>query len=180
MGILRPAFLVFENVSGLVRRSKRKYLAGIINGLLDLQYSVQMKVLDASDYGVPQNRRRLFIIATAFDSLLPGWPSPCSDPKTSVFDAIGDLHFKTERKDGIISTYKNDNPEPCSYAGKMRKKLAHRDASVLYNHRPDKRSAPPPGRRILSWDGQTPTIMATKSSRFACLHPGIPLEQYSN
>jgi DNA (cytosine-5)-methyltransferase 1 len=171
--ILQPSFLVFENVPALIRKSKRKYLAGIINGLLDLGYSIQMKILNASDYGVPQNRKRLFIVASVVDSLLPFWPSSSSDEKITVFDALSDLRCKTDRNDGMISTYKSETPRPASYVGRMRKNLSSRDINVIYNHRPDKNCMPNSDLRVLCWNGQAPTVMATKKSRCACLHPGI-------
>jgi site-specific DNA-cytosine methylase len=171
--ILQPSFLVFENVSALIRRSKRKYLAGILNGLLDLGYSIQMKILNASDYAVPQNRKRLFIVASAEDNLLPFWPSTSSNEKISVFDAIADLRYRTDRNDGMVSTYRSEPPSDDSYVGGMRANLSGRDINVVYNHRPDKNCVPNPDLRVLCWDGQAPTVMATKQSRYACLHPGI-------
>jgi site-specific DNA-cytosine methylase len=173
--ILQPSFLVFENVSALIRRSKRKYLAGILNGLLDLGYSIQMKILNASDYRVPQNRKRLFIVASIIDSLLPSWPTTTSNEKISVFDAIADLRSKANRNGGMISTYRGEPPRDANnYVGNMRANLSSRDIDVTYNHRPDKNCMPNHDLRVLCWDAQAPTVMATKKSRYACLHPGSP------
>jgi DNA (cytosine-5)-methyltransferase 1 len=133
-----------------------------------------MKILNASDYGLPQNRKRLFIVASVMDSLLPFWPSGSTE-KISVFDAIGDLRRKADRNDGMISTYRSEAPSDASYAGRMRANLSIRDINVVYNHRPDRISiSPNSDHRILCWNGQAPTVMATKKSRCACLHPGIP------
>ena len=59
-GSLRPRWVVIENVIHM--RSWHGYEA-VIRGLEDLGYSVSAQVLNASDFGVPQNRRRLFLVA---------------------------------------------------------------------------------------------------------------------
>jgi DNA (cytosine-5)-methyltransferase 1 len=56
---LRPRWVVIENVIHM--KSWHGYEA-VISGLEDLGYSVSAQVLNASDFGVPQNRRRLFIV----------------------------------------------------------------------------------------------------------------------
>src|SRR5262249_5586738 len=58
-GILRPRWIIIENVIQL--REWRGY-SRLINGIRDLGYFIQPQVLDAVDFGVPQKRRRLFII----------------------------------------------------------------------------------------------------------------------
>jgi DNA (cytosine-5)-methyltransferase 1 len=46
--------------------------------------------LNASDFGVPQDRRRLFLMAARADQSMPTYPQPLKQ-KTTVWDAIGDL-----------------------------------------------------------------------------------------
>jgi len=65
----RPTALILENVEGLVThdradglKSTGRTLQVILNSLNNLGYSVTWKVLSASDFGVPQNRRRIFIV----------------------------------------------------------------------------------------------------------------------
>jgi len=67
----RPTAFILENVEGLVThdradglKSTGRTLQVILNSLNSLGYSVSWKVLSASDFGVPQNRRRIFIIGT--------------------------------------------------------------------------------------------------------------------
>ena len=59
---LRPRAFVMENVAGLALRRHRTYLATAIERLATLGYRVSAMVLDAADYGVPQHRKRLFVI----------------------------------------------------------------------------------------------------------------------
>ena len=48
------------------------------------------KVLNAADYGVPQDRRRLFLMGGRKGIALPSYPEPLSI-RTTVGDAIGDI-----------------------------------------------------------------------------------------
>ena len=57
-----PKYFVAENVKGLLSMQKGKVIKMIINDFKKLGYSVDYKVLKASEYGVPQNRERVFII----------------------------------------------------------------------------------------------------------------------
>lgn len=60
----RPKALFLENVKGLVNHKSGKTLATILNVLRnDLNYVIpEPKILNAKDYGVPQNRERIFIV----------------------------------------------------------------------------------------------------------------------
>jgi DNA (cytosine-5)-methyltransferase 1 len=58
----RPAYLLLENVPGLLSHDKGRTFAAILAALCDLGYSVEWHVLNSKDFGVPQSRRRVFII----------------------------------------------------------------------------------------------------------------------
>ena len=119
---LRPRAFVFENVKGLLRKSFSDYFSYIILRLtypditatdgknwrehLDelrklnfseyrgLKYNVQYKLVNAVDYGVPQNRERVFIVG--FKDDIPTkwkWPATSQDKRT-IADAIGHLQSK--------------------------------------------------------------------------------------
>lgn len=61
---LEPKIFLMENVPNLVAMDKGKIKEKIINDLKNLGYYVTYKILNASAYGVPQNRRRVFIIGS--------------------------------------------------------------------------------------------------------------------
>lgn len=88
---LRPKYCVFENVKGLTVGKHKQFLAELIEALDQAGYDVLLpyKVLNAADYGVPQDRRRLFLIGARKGEPLPEYPDPIG--KVSVLDAIGDL-----------------------------------------------------------------------------------------
>lgn len=59
---LGPTFFVIENVPGLIRTEKHRAFLEDMIGLLETNYVVAVGVLNALDFGVPQDRRRLFIV----------------------------------------------------------------------------------------------------------------------
>ena len=58
----KPRAFLLENVAGLITHDSGKTLATIISVLTDLGYSINYKILDSSDYGVPQKRDRIYIV----------------------------------------------------------------------------------------------------------------------
>lgn len=59
---LKPTFFLFENVPGLLRTSKHRAFLSILLEQLSTQYMLDLKILNALDYGVPQDRERLFLV----------------------------------------------------------------------------------------------------------------------
>ena len=57
----RPRYFLLENVKGLLSHDKGKTFQTILEVLSDLGYYVQWTVLNSKDFGVPQNRERIFI-----------------------------------------------------------------------------------------------------------------------
>ena len=58
----RPQVFVFENVPGLLTARKGKYLSDMEKAFKDAGYRIHYRILNASDFGVLQNRRRVIII----------------------------------------------------------------------------------------------------------------------
>jgi DNA (cytosine-5)-methyltransferase 1 len=95
---LEPKYFVMENVAGLTSGDAAKTLQAFINKARNAGYSVvePVQVLDASDFGVPQRRRRVLVLGHRSDLPAPRYPKPLSAtdkgyaPPT-VWDAIGDL-----------------------------------------------------------------------------------------
>lgn len=56
-------WLILENVPGLLTSQKGRDMGIVIGTLVDCGYSVSWRVLDAQHFGVPQRRRRVFIVA---------------------------------------------------------------------------------------------------------------------
>lgn len=80
IGELKPKFVIFENVRGLVTARGEhgvpgEVLLSIQRDLEDLGYASRISTLNAADYGAAQRRVRLLLIATAKHSL-PDFPQP--------------------------------------------------------------------------------------------------------
>lgn len=88
---LKPKYFVFENVKGLTIGKHRQFLKEIIEAFQEGDYNVEVnyQVLNAADYGVPQDRRRLFLMGARKGLPLPTYPQPVG--RTTVGQAIGDI-----------------------------------------------------------------------------------------
>jgi len=65
---IKPPFFVFENVPGLYKtKIHREFLAKLENILKKNNYCLDLKILNSLDFGVPQNRERLFMIGIQQD-----------------------------------------------------------------------------------------------------------------
>jgi DNA (cytosine-5)-methyltransferase 1 len=92
---LRPAYFVMENVPNLRSMAKGMFAAAIAHDFEQLGYHVQHQVLLASDFGVPQNRRRLFFVGEMRRNGHPvrfRFPEPSTRGQpVTCWEAISDL-----------------------------------------------------------------------------------------
>lgn len=102
--ILQPRAFVFENVSGLLSMDKGRLFPRIKEKFEELGYSLQHKVLDAADYGVPQHRERVILVGFQ-GGIHFQYPKPTHGENLQEYvtlaEAIGDL---PEIKSGEEST----------------------------------------------------------------------------
>jgi DNA (cytosine-5)-methyltransferase 1 len=68
---LKPQFLILENVGGLLSSQRGKDMGIVITALVERGYGVCWRVLDSQNFGVPQRRRRIFIVASLGDHRRP-------------------------------------------------------------------------------------------------------------
>jgi len=61
----RPEWLVWENVPGVLSSNKGRDFAAFLLGLAELRYGFAFRILDAQYFGVPQRRRRVFVVANS-------------------------------------------------------------------------------------------------------------------
>lgn len=86
-------YFVFENVKGLTIGDHRRLLDELIEAFDEEGYNVVVpyRVLNAADFGVPQDRRRLFLMGAKKGLRLPKYSEKRADRRTTVWQAIGDL-----------------------------------------------------------------------------------------
>lgn len=89
---VQPRAVMLENVRGLLDSVFDGYRAAILRDLKSLGYSAEWRLLNASDFGVPQLRPRVVFVALHRDVASRFvWPEPRFDPPPTVSEAIGDL-----------------------------------------------------------------------------------------
>lgn len=72
---LKPKVVIWENVKNLLSKKHRHNFDAYIGAMRDMGYNSCWQVLNAKDYGVPQNRERVFTV-----SLAAGWPGEFAFP----------------------------------------------------------------------------------------------------
>jgi DNA (cytosine-5-)-methyltransferase len=129
---VKPKYFVMENVPNLLTAEKGFFLNEIKGLFKDYGYSIRYGILNAADYGVPQNRRRAIIIGKYLANP-PELPLPCKQ-KLTIWDAISDLAYLESGEGEFEQEYRN-SPKS-DYEKKMRK-----ESKILYNHMATKHSA---------------------------------------
>ncbi len=82
-----PRYAIFENVPGLWRTQHGKQLYGELRTLInELGYQIQEQVVEVADFGVPQHRKRVIVIAAARKLSLPYLSPTHSNPEKITTD----------------------------------------------------------------------------------------------
>ena len=91
--ISKPKAFIFENVKGLANPKHMKSLIYIKNEFKKLGYKVSSKVLNAYDYGLPQNRDRIFIVGIREDIKRSfSFPEPLNI-KPKLYDILDNINI---------------------------------------------------------------------------------------
>ncbi len=108
----RPKILFLENVKNLEKHDNGNTIKVIVHTLMDLGYQVNYKVLNASDYGLPQNRERIFLVCFRNDLDISDFkfPPPIGKP-ISLMDIMEDNPKAKVIRRNDITIYKNYEPQ---------------------------------------------------------------------
>lgn len=149
----QPLFFLAENVSGMLHQKHAQALRNIIAAFKEAGYQVKFKLLDAVNFGVPQNRKRVIFIGfrqdleQAFD-----FEAVKQQETLTLKDAIWDL-----RESALAAKEKNKtNSQACLIPNH---EYAIGGFSSMYMSR----------NRVRSW--QEPSFTIQASSRHAPIHP---------
>jgi DNA (cytosine-5)-methyltransferase 1 len=96
---LRPTWLVWENVPGVLSIDDGRTFGAFLGMLVQLGYGIAYRVLDAQFFGVPQRRRRVFVVGCAGNwraatsiflefAGLSGYPPPCRQARKDLAPTI--------------------------------------------------------------------------------------------
>ena len=98
---LRPRWLLLENVPGLLSSHRGRDFESVLAALDDLGYGLAWRVLDAQHFGVPQRRRRVFIVGHL------GAPCPAEvlfEPESVCGDTTTGGHAGEGTADGLANS----------------------------------------------------------------------------
>ena len=126
--VLEPKVVLIENVRGILSSNNGFAKTRIEELLNELGYEVNCNVLNASEYGVPQNRFRAFFVATKKKHLMQKFDFDKIEKQTKVTvkDAIGELYTTKESDKEFITLKSAPNSEYRKY---LRSKT-----NKIYNH----------------------------------------------
>lgn len=125
---LSPSVVVIENVPNIMSMNKGHFAEGIVNGLEKLGFRVEIFKLNSSDFGVPQNRKRVFFIALKEGLEIGGLlEKKKSEEIISTEDAVSDLPLLDDHLGYEVMDY---NYDPVTEY----QKLMRKNASSLFNH----------------------------------------------
>ena len=123
---IKPRFFVMENVPTLLTAESGHFKNEILELFGSIGYTLSLKTLNASNFGVPQRRRRAFVIGSNSVRIIE-MPKP-NNKKVTIWDAISDLAFLDSGEGQFEQKYRF---EPQSlYQEEMRK-----NSNLLYNHK---------------------------------------------
>ena len=119
----RPMAFVMENVPNILSIGGGIVYKSIIGDFEKIGYKVNVQILTASDYGVPQNRRRAFFVGLA-DGKKFEFPIPFNTAKVTSFEALSDLTEET-----IVEGAPYPNTPMCDF-----QRYAREGSEGVHNH----------------------------------------------
>lgn len=121
-----PKWILFENVSGIANFEKGKVIEIIHAELNNLGYLCTSCIINSADYGVPQMRKRFFLIGNRL-GIKFSFPQPaCGNgrkPYITVHDAVSDLPLLNNGSEVDALPYQYNDSNLSEYQRKMRKNL---------------------------------------------------------
>ena len=129
----QPLCFVFENVKGITNFNRGTMLTTILQAFQSRGFNLVHGILNAQDFGVPQDRNRFFLVGSR-DGVDFDLPSPTGDSPPTVSDAIEDL---PELRNGsaAVSLPYSDTP-PSDYAKGLRGELHECTGHLVTNSSP--------------------------------------------
>ena len=130
--LLQPEWIVFENVIGITQTAKGHFLEMVRSALADAGYPTIQSILNSADFGVPQRRTRLFLVANR-SGVHFSQPAPLTKVVT-VGEAIDDLPILGNGASVDTLPYGSTPPSP--YARRLRGTLALSSNHLVTNNQP--------------------------------------------
>ena len=103
--VKKPKYFVAENVAGILTLGKGIVMQKIIKDFRSIGYKVDYKLLNAANYGVPQARRRVFIIGNRLnlENPFPKQSHQAPAQENGLFNDLLENHITTKEAIGFLS-----------------------------------------------------------------------------
>lgn len=153
----KPKFFLAENVSGMLANRHAEAVKNILNMFKECGYNVSLTLVNAKDYGVAQERKRVFYIGFRDDLktnfIFPSGSTEKEEDKITLKDIIWDL------KDSAVPTLAHNKHNPAAINNNEYFTGAYSPIFMSRN-------------RVKNWEEQAFTVQA--SGRQCQLHPQAP------
>ena len=157
--IIRPRMFVLENVAAMERHNKGKTIKEIVSSFKEIGYDIKYKVLNAVNYGVPQERRRIFIVGTLGENSFE-YPQEINNIVT-VKEAIDDL---PKLENGETSEIPNHTA--MKHSAQMLEKMSYVSDGGNRNDIPEKlRPKSGDSRKYIRYNSKKPSFCVTGDMR---------------
>lgn len=157
----KPKFFLAENVSGMLLPTHKDALANIKQMFTDIGYDLSFQLLNVSDFGVPQDRKRVFFIGYRKDlGIKFQFPKPTTpEKKITLEKAISDL------RDNVLPAKEGNytNGNDCKITN--HEYMIGGFSSIFMSR-----------NRVRTWDEVSFTIQA--GGRHAPIHPQAPIMKF--
>ena len=162
--LLRPEWIVFENVIGITQTESGHFLDLIRSALSDAGYPTTQLILNAVDFGVPQRRTRVFLVGNRLNGQFSP-PRPLKETVT-VRAAIGDLPYLLNGANVNSLPYGATPPSP--YARRLRGALKSCSNHLVTNNQPFVVRRYPHIPQGGNWEDIPASLMRNYSNRSRC------------
>lgn len=157
--IIKPRVFVLENVAAMERHDKGKTIKEIVSSFKEIGYDIKYKVLNAVNFGVPQERRRIFIVGTLGENNFE-YPQEINKIVT-VKDAIDDL---PKLENGETSEIPNHTA--MKHSAQMLEKMSYVSDGGNRNDIPENlRPKSGDSRKYIRYDSKKPSFCVTGDMR---------------
>ena len=151
----KPKFFLAENVSGMLSKRHEKAVENIKKLFVESGYTLSVELLNAADYGVPEDRKRVIYVGIRSDlNIKFQFPCPQGN-KITLKDAIGDL------VDSALPAKEKNHTNGDACLVPNHEYLTGSFSTIFMSR-----------NRVRKWDEQSFTIQA--GGRHAPLHPQAP------
>lgn len=155
----KPKYMIAENVKGLTNHDKGNTFKVVLETLENIGYNNYYKILNSSDFGVPQDRERIFIVSIRKDIDDNTFKMPIGTNNKVVLKDIIDLECKNRKINPALEPYLDKKYHKKYKSSKRVKKVFDGNSQGYFK-------SDYIGKRIYSIEGVSPTLRTHNTTTF--------------